>query len=1050
MNNELEKIIKQLVMERDFEEGLEYNEDKISMGEPYDDQNGKNFIFHLDDFLEEYLVHIAKRGNRFRIYCDCRKFRIYNSCKHIAACLICYSNEIFGVGFNNKNSIEEKSKIFLDNLKQNYHQKTIGVKKKIELKVGLNIEFYPKRYGFTNNIAFTRLKIRIGDNKLYVLNKKFWDFIDYYHNEEPYYFGKDFNYDPNKYYFTKEQEDIIAYLESNFNRYGSNDFKIEGQILKQYFKNNQDDLYIDNLNKAIKIEEGLFFDSLLTKEENFYRLNLQCDFDEVYAFTNDNEYVWYNRHIYHLNYKERVLLEQLEKNNLNELLFDEKQFLDFKNYFLPYLKKQITIDESVPNLVISKEPKVSYYFDLEQNYILGRIVFDYDGYEVSFNKFKDTDEILRDEDFENQCFEKLLKYGFKLKDDILLEDIDDIGEFLENGLDELGSMYPVYTSEKLKETNIIRKPSVSSSFHLGMNQILNYHLELEGVEEGELRNIFASLKERKKYYRLKSGDIIDINSEEIKELGKLQEELQLDYKTDGKIPKFRALYLDSLKDNSKIIKTDGSFDEFIKNFKEYKNCDVKFNKDEKSKLRDYQFEGIRWLYTIYKCGFGGILADEMGLGKSFQTIVFLRKILEKDDKVLIVVPTSLVYNWEEEFNKFGPEMKYHVFAGLKKSRLEELEKYKGNIYITSYGLLKEDFEFYQNINFKVMIIDEAQAIKNPMTDISKTVKKINAGAKFALTGTPIENSVIELWNIFDFIMPGFLGNITNFSQKYKMKEEFDDEVNELLSNLKKQIKPFLLRRKKSDVAKELPDKIENTIIVDLEEEQKKIYAAAVEEANLLMNKAIANGGFIKNKMIILSLLTKLRQICITPAILFKNYEKKSSKIEELIKVVKECILNGHKILLFTSFKTALDIVKNEFDKNGITSYTIAGNVKSKTRMELVNAFNSDDTNVFLIMLKSGGTGLNLTSADVVIHLDLWWNPQAENQATDRTHRIGQTKVVDVIKIVCKNTVEERILELQERKKMLSDKIIEDGTDESEFIKSLTEEDIRNLLTYENE
>ena len=217
-----------------------------------------------------------------------------------------------------------------------------------------------------------------------------------------------------------------------------------------------------------------------------------------------------------------------------------------------------------------------------------------------------------------------------------------------------------------------------------------------------------------------------------------------------------------------------------------------------------------------------------------------------------------------------------------------------------------------------------------------------------------------------------------------------------------------------------------------------------------MDKAIESGGFIKNKMIILSLLTKLRQICITPAILFEDYKKKSSKIEELLKVVEECILNGHKILLFTSYKTALDIVKKEFDKKGITSYTIAGDVKSKTRMELVNAFNNDDTNVFLIMLKSGGTGLNLTSADVVIHLDLWWNPQAENQATDRTHRIGQKNVVDVIKIVCKNTIEERILELQERKKKLSDKLIEDGTDESRFIKSLTEEDIRNLLTYENE
>ncbi len=1046
MNN-IEKFILQIINKKDYELGLEYDEDNIYMDEPYYDNGWKNYVFSVFNYRVEYNVHILKNKERFRFFCDCSKFYHYHSCEHLAACLISYSNEIFETG-SNKFKLEEKSKLFLNRIKNNYNHKSLGIKKQLKLVSSLNFNFYENRY--RGNTVETNLKVKIGDDKLYILNKKFWDFIEAYYNEEKFSFGVSFTYDPDKYYFSKKDEDFLRYLETTFNYNNLRDFKMDDNILKQYLEK-EEEINVDNLNKKIKVKNGFFYDAILTKEDNYYRLNLQCNYQDVYELTSDFEYIWYQNNIYRLNYKERKLYRELRYHDLNELLFDEQQFLDFKNYLLPFLKKQITVDESVPNLVISKEPKVSYYFDLESDYISAKIVFDYDGFEVLYNQIKDEDVILRDEEFENKCFEEILKYGFKIKkDNIVLEDIDDIADFLDVGLEELGSKYPVYTSEKLKETNIIKKPKVSSTFHLGMNQILNYHLDLEGVEESELLNIFASLKQKKKYYRLKSGDIIDINSEEIKELEQLQEELQLDYEMDGKIPKFRALYLDSLKEKSNIIETDDTFNDFINNFKEYKNCKVRFTKEEKEKLRDYQIEGVKWLYTIYKCGFGGILADEMGLGKSFQTIVFLRKILEKEDKVLIVVPTSLVYNWEEEFNKFGPEMKYHVFAGIKNQRLEELKKYDGNIYITSYGLLKEDFNFYKDLNFKVMIIDEAQAIKNPMTDISKTVKRINATAKFALTGTPIENSVIELWNIFDFIMPGFLGNITNFSQKYKMKEEFDDEVNELLSKLKKQIKPFLLRRKKSDVAKELPDKIENTIIVDLEDEQKKIYAAAVEEANLLMNKAIENGGFIKNKMIILSLLTKLRQICITPAILFEDYQKNSSKIEELIKVVKECILNGHKILLFTSFKTALEIVKKEFTKNGITSYTIAGDVKSKTRMELVNAFNNDDTNVFLIMLKSGGTGLNLTSADVVIHLDLWWNPQAENQATDRTHRIGQTKVVDVIKIVCKDTVEERILELQERKKQLSDKLIENGTDEATFIKSLTEKDIRDLLTYENE
>ncbi len=1037
MVKKIENIILQFVSIEDYELGLKVPENRIFLAKSSRDEDidKEDYTFNFLDYIKNYNVYIIRTKNKFQFYCSCTKFRRFQSCEHLASCLICYSDTIFAF-LKTKSSLEDRSKFFLKHLKQSYNTYE-GVRQKIKLVSSLNFDMD------RHNRIYVTLKVKIGDKKLYVLNKKFWDFLDCYNNEEVFHFGKDFIYDPHKYYFDKKDEDFLHYLKNTFSN--SQNFYMDDAILKQYLALN-DSVLVENIG-LVEIKNGLFFDSFLTLKDDNYLLDLHCDFSNVYTLDDDYEYIWYNKNIYHLNYKEQHLYQELLFNDLNELLFDKKQFLDFKKYFLPYLKKQITVDNSVP-LVVSKDPKVSYYFDLDDDFIKAKIVFAYDDYEVIFNKIKDSDIVVRDAEFENKCFREIASYGFKIKNaEVILDDVDDIGSFLAFGLDELGSKYAVYTSEKLKETNVIRKPSVSSSFHLGMNQILNYHLELEGVKEDELKNIFASLKQRKKYYRLKSGDLLNISSDEVKELSFLQDELQFDMAT-GTIPKFRALYLDSLKSKSNIIHTDDSFNKFIDNFKEYKNCDISFSENEKQ-LRDYQMDGVKWLYTIYKCGFGGILADEMGLGKSFQTIVFLRKVISSSDKVLIVVPTSLVYNWAEEFKKFGSDMHYAVFSGNKKIRLKELEDYDGNIYITSYGLLKEDYDFYNNLTFKVMIIDEAQAIKNPLTDISKTVKKINASVKFALTGTPIENSVIELWNIFDFIMPGFLGNVTNFKQKYKMKDDLE-EINDLLDNLRKQIKPFLLRRKKSDVAKELPDKIVNTIIIDMEEEQKKIYAAAVLEANMLMDKAISNGGFIKNKMIILSLLTKLRQICITPAILFTDYKKRSSKFEQLIKVVKECILNGHKILLFTSFKTALELVKKEFAKEKISSYTIAGDVSSKKRMELTKAFNNDDTNVFLIMLKSGGTGLNLTSADVVIHLDLWWNPQAENQATDRTHRIGQKNVVEVIKIVCKDTVEEKILNLQEKKMALSDKLIEKGMDEASFISNLTEEDVRNLLKYEND
>ena len=345
-----------------------------------------------------------------------------------------------------------------------------------------------------------------------------------------------------------------------------------------------------------------------------------------------------------------------------------------------------------------------------------------------------------------------------------------------------------------------------------------------------------------------------------------------------------------------------------------------------------------------------------------------------------------------------------------------------------------------------MIIDEAQNIKNSKTEITKVVKSVKAETKIALTGTPIENSLTELWCIFDFIMPGFLNSQKKFDSRYKINNIEDDK--EKLATLANLINPFILRRKKKDVLEFLPDKIENNIYVDLGEEQKKIYVSELNKVNEEIEEILQTDGISKARFMILQLLTKLRQICIDPGIIYDDYKGGSTKLDEFVKIVKEAISNNHKILVFTSFKTALNLAKKRLDKEKITSYVIDGSVSSKKRIDLVKSFNEDETNVFFIMLKSGGTGLNLTGADIVIHLDLWWNPQAENQATDRAHRIGQKNVVEVIKIITKGTIEEKILELQEKKKILSDKIIDANNNNNTFSK-LGEKDIRNLLSFEN-
>lgn len=324
-----------------------------------------------------------------------------------------------------------------------------------------------------------------------------------------------------------------------------------------------------------------------------------------------------------------------------------------------------------------------------------------------------------------------------------------------------------------------------------------------------------------------------------------------------------------------------------------------------------------------------------------------------------------------------------------------------------------------------------------------------AKVKFALTGTPLENNVTELWSIFDYIMPGYLTNLKDFNTKYGIKD-IDEKSTKALIDLQKQIAPFILRRKKSDVLTELPPKIENNIFIDLNEKQKSVYAMEVKKTRKEMDEIIEKEGYDKARFKILQLLTKLRQLCIDPKIVYENYTGESSKITEVTKVCKEVIANGHKILLFSSFKTAIDILNREFTNEGISTYVIDGSVGAKKRNELVEKFNNDDTNCFLITIKSGGTGLNLTSADVVIHLDLWWNPQVENQATDRAHRIGQKNTVEVIKLICNGTIEEKILELQNKKKLLADTLIEGEDRDKNIISKLSADDIKDLLSADNE
>ena len=967
--------------------------------------------------------------------CTCPRYKEYHSCKHVAAVLINHYNDI--IKFTPKDLLKSLSMNIIDSFDE------IDNKGDIKEEVGLEIELNPS--GYQSNVT-----VKIGKDKKYVLKNKIHNFLYVYNTQNGVVeFGKNFTYNPKKHYFNSDNEKIIKYLDNYF-RY-HNSFYFEDEDLKSFINLIKDrPFYIDGIGTIYEIKKENPFESKITKNNDLYELSI--DYDNIYPLTKDFEYIIKDRNLYKIDKRMANLILKLEQMGMNSLYFDEENINNFSKRVLPIVKENVVVDETIDNIIVVKKPECKLYLDLNYNDIICNVKLIYGNIELDY--FDNDNKILRDIEYENEIITDLRKVGFNLdKNKIKLDDIDLIGKFLEEDINYLLEKYNVFTSEKLKEIGVVKTSAITSTFSIGKDNIMRYSFDLGNISPDELDSLFKNLKAKKKYFKLKSGNYLNLDNDNIKELESLVDDISLSSKDikngSGIIPKYRAIYLDSLKDRYNIIKTDSLFDEFIDTFLKYKDTKLSLTKKDKEILRDYQEVGVKWLYNIYKCGFGGILADEMGLGKSIQIIYLIKKLLkeDKDSKYLIVSPTSLVYNWENEFKKFAPDIKYETFGDIKNIRHEKLEKDNPSVYITSYGLLREDYEYYKNIKFNVCVIDEAQNIKNPNAGITKTVKSINANTKFALTGTPIENSAVELWSIFDYCMDGFLGGQLEFGWKYSVKE-FDEDTNKKLQNLNKLISPFVLRRRKVDVLNDLPDKIENNIYIDLSDSQKKLYAKEVERVNKEFDSILHTEGISKARFLILQLLVKLRQLCIDPRIIYENYKDGSNKIDTLINVVKEYVSNGHKILLFTSFRTALDLVRKEFNQNGITSYTIDGSVSSKKRMELVDRFNSDDTNVFLIMLKSGGTGLNLTSADVVIHLDLWWNPQAESQATDRAHRIGQKNNVEVIKLVSKGTIEEKILELQQKKKMLSDKVIEGEDMDKNVISKLTEKELKELLSYE--
>ena len=618
----------------------------------------------------------------------------------------------------------------------------------------------------------------------------------------------------------------------------------------------------------------------------------------------------------------------------------------------------------------------------------------------------------------------------------------------ENGVAALASLGAVLCTDRFRGCHVVRRvqTAVGVSVSSGM---LDLKIDTGDIPPEELVDLLHSYRQKKKYHRLKNGTFVRMEESSVGMLEEMAAALRLTPKEmirgNMHLPVYRALYLDRLLEEHEDVysKRDSHFKQIVKSFKTIKDADFEEPESLSATMRQYQKNGYRWLRTLESWNFGGILADDMGLGKTLQMIAVLlaAKLEGKTGTSLIVTPASLVFNWGEEFKKFAPELKVTLAAGTQAERQKRLEEsVHSDVLITSYDLLKRDAALYEGREFLYQVLDEAQYIKNHTTAAAKAVKVIKSRFRFALTGTPIENRLSELWSIFDYLMPGFLYGYDTFRREFEIPVVKNNDQ-EAMERLQRMVGPFILRRLKQDVLRDLPEKTEEVRYVQMTGKQRKLYdGQAIHLRSLLDHQS--EEEFNNSRFQVLTELTRLRQICCDPALCFEDYGDETAKTDACMELVQSAVDGGHRLLVFSQFTSMLDILSSRLDGEHVEHFMITGATPKEKRLQLVNAFNGGAVPVFLISLKAGGVGLNLTGADMVVHYDPWWNLAAQNQATDRAHRIGQQKNVTVYKLITKDSIEEKVLELQETKRELADRIIGQGTEQAA---PMTREDMLRLL-----
>lgn len=1082
--------IKKMTRSVTYQKGLElyYNNSFLSYDvnsyvDDYGDEIREITATAEGSYQNEYDVEITVDETTSEIaksYCDCPAFENYEGlCKHCVAALLEYLDRREDIRKNNES--EELERLLGG----------FGVKKGNEWKIPVpkrqtshelkrilsrctlreNAAFLPETNAgqvhlepiLTYNRQGFTIRFRIGITQMYVL-KNIYKFVIDIQEMNTVSYGKKLEFLHCMDAFDEESKGLIHFMEKSISSTELEYYRHYGIIMRGESKEiTLDETELDEvmrmfLDKTIRVEyqtarEMKDMVCQVVKEPPRQKISIQEEDDgivlqhKIAKGIKGSNYIYYvsqprTAKIYMVERKDTENLEEfltyMEERKGNDVFIGKEELPAFCCNVLPLLEKSCNVvrGDFLPERYLPEKATFQFYLDAPQrDMITCRATVVYENYQ--YNLFPASDEKtgtqvrdLQREGYAKTCILKYF-YAYDAKTETMaLQGEEDMYCFLSEGIEVLKNTGEVFISEALKKIQIISKVTVQVGVSLSGN-LLHMEFGSEQFSKEQLAEILSRYEKKKKYYRLKSGEFIRMDEDEMQVLCDLKEDLQL---TDKQLkeesillPSYRAMYLDSrIRGEGFQVSKNREFKHLIRDMKMIEDNDFEIPNTLVSVLREYQKTGFLWMKTLCHNQFGGILADDMGLGKTLQTITFLLSEFREagDDKrrALIVTPASLVYNWKSEFEKFASELMVHTVAGTVKERehiLSGLEEQA--VIITSYQLLYRDEELYEKIFFDYQIIDEAQFIKNQGNQTTKAVKAVDARFRMALTGTPIENKLSELWSIFDYIMPGFLYKYQRFRKEIEtpVVKSQDQKV---MERLQKMIQPFVLRRTKKEVLKELPDKIERCMYAQLEGEQKELYLAHAQRLQMQL-KNQTEEEFKTSKIQILAEITRLRQICCDPALFYEKYEGTSAKMELCIELIKNAVESGHKILLFSQFTTMLERITKALENNDISYYLLTGKTSKEERAVMAENFNHDDTSVFCISLKAGGTGLNLTGADMVIHYDPWWNAAVETQATDRAHRIGQQQVVTVYKLIARDTLEEKIIELQSKKKELASQVM---------------------------